>query len=180
MLFLLTDSSKTKIGKDSWERFMKIILLCKPEFSSATKTFFIKNTKKAFLRQVTGGNTPNIVLKRMLRYFLKTPPVKIYIVLKRMLEFFLTVSPLKKILQFQERICFFFLKAQNTTSSASVWWGNNKSSFKENAITFSKSSITQEIRISKPKTKTMKFVQKENFEPKIKLMIENLQDKLYQ
>ena len=39
-------SSKTKIGKDSWKRFMKIILLCKPEFSSTTKTsFFIKNTK---------------------------------------------------------------------------------------------------------------------------------------
>ena len=121
MLFLLTDSSKTKIGKDSWKRFMKIILLCKPEFSSATKTsFFIKNTKKASLQQVTGGNTPNIVLKKMLRYFLKTPPVKTYKVLKRMLEFFVIVSPLKKILQFQERICFFFLKTQNTTSSASV------------------------------------------------------------
>ena len=37
--------SKTKIGNDSWKRFMKIILLCKPEFSSTTKTFFIKNTK---------------------------------------------------------------------------------------------------------------------------------------
>ena len=134
---------------------MKIILLCKPEFSSATKTyFFIKNTKKASLQQVTGGNTPNIVLKKMLRYFLKTPPVKTYKVLKRMLEFFVTVSPLKKILQFQEGICFFFLKTQNTTSSASVWWRNSKSSFKENARAFSKSSITQEIRIPKPKTKT--------------------------
>ena len=29
-----------------------------------------------------------------------------------MLELFLTVPPLKKILQFQERICFFFLKTQ--------------------------------------------------------------------
>ena len=28
--------------------------------------------------------------------------------------------------------------------------------------------------------KTMKFVQKENFQPKIKPMIENLQDELYQ
>ena len=28
--------------------------------------------------------------------------------------------------------------------------------------------------------KTMKFVQKENFEPKIKPMIENLRDELYQ
>ena len=44
---------------------------------------------------------------------------------------------------------------------------------------FSESSITQEIRISKPKKKTMKFAQKENFEPKIKPMIENLRYKLY-
>ena len=26
--------------------------------------------------QVTGGNTPNLALKRMLRYFLNTPPLK--------------------------------------------------------------------------------------------------------
>ena len=108
--------SKTKTGKDSWKRFMKIILLCKPEFSSATKTsfFFIKNTKTTTLHQVTHGNTSNIVLKRMLRYFLKS-------------------SPRKKILKFQERICFFLLTTQKTTYSASVWLGNIKSSFKENA-----------------------------------------------
>ena len=37
--------SKTEIGKDSW--YFNNSLLCKPEFSSATKTFlfFIKNTK---------------------------------------------------------------------------------------------------------------------------------------
>ena len=28
------------------------------------------------LQQVTGGNTPNLVLKRMLRYFLKIPTLK--------------------------------------------------------------------------------------------------------
>ena len=28
------------------------------------------------LQQVTGGNTPNLVLKGMLRYFLKIPPLK--------------------------------------------------------------------------------------------------------
>ena len=38
--------SKTKIGKDSWKRFRKKSRLCKPEFSSATKTsFLIKKTK---------------------------------------------------------------------------------------------------------------------------------------
>ena len=46
----------------------------------------------------------------------------------------------------------FLLKTQKTTSSASVWWGNTKTSFKENARTFSKGTTTQEnIRISKPK-----------------------------
>ena len=28
------------------------------------------------LQQVTGGNTPNLILKRMLRYYLKIPPLK--------------------------------------------------------------------------------------------------------
>ena len=28
------------------------------------------------LQHVTAGNTPNLVLKRMLRYFLKIPPIK--------------------------------------------------------------------------------------------------------
>ena len=72
-------SSKTKIGKDSWKRFMKIILLCKPEFSSTTKTsiFLLKTQRTTTLQQVTGGKTPNIVLQRMLRYFLKGPTLKI-------------------------------------------------------------------------------------------------------
>ena len=72
-------SSKTKIGKDSWKRFMKIILLCKPEFSSTTKTsiFLLKTQRTSTLQQVTGGKTPNIVLQRMLRYFLKGPTLKI-------------------------------------------------------------------------------------------------------
>ena len=83
--------SKTKIGKDSWERFMKIILFCvSPSFPQLQRLFFfIKNIKKTTLQQVAGGNTPNIVLKRMLRYFLKT-------------------LPFKKILQFQEKKCFFY------------------------------------------------------------------------
>ena len=62
---------------------------------------------------MSGGGTPNLVLKRMLEFFLKVPP-------------------LKKKLEFQ----------------------NQK--------------------------KDTKFVQKENFEPKIRLMIENLQNELYQ
>ena len=39
--------SKIKIGKDSW--YFNNSLLCKPEFSPATKTsFFIKNTKNNY------------------------------------------------------------------------------------------------------------------------------------
>ena len=62
---------------------------------------------------MSGGETPNLVLKIILELFLKVPP-------------------LKKILEFQ----------------------NQK--------------------------KTMKLVQKESFAPKIKSMIENLQNELYQ
>ena len=60
-----------------------------------------------------GGETPNLILKRMLELFLKVPP-------------------LKKILECQKQ------------------------------------------------KKAIKFVQKENFEPKIKPMIENLQNEPYQ
>ena len=42
-IFIDRLSSKTKIGKDSW--YFSDSLLCKPEVSSAIKTFFIKNTK---------------------------------------------------------------------------------------------------------------------------------------
>ena len=94
--------SKTKIEKVSW--YFNNSFLCKPEFSSATMTFLflIKKTKKtSTLQQVTGENTPNFVLIRMLRYFLKSPP-------------------LKKILQCQDRICFFLLKTQKTTTLQQV------------------------------------------------------------
>ena len=82
MLSPLTDSpQKLKLEKVQENSS----LLCKPEFPSATNTFcFIKNTKKNTLQQVTGGNTANIVLKKMARYFLKT-------------------SPLNKILEFQNQ-----------------------------------------------------------------------------
>ena len=76
---------------------------------------------------------------------------------------------------------FFLLKTQKATSSASVWWGNTNSSCKWHARIFSKSFTTQEnIIISEPKKNTMKFAQKENFETKIKSMIKNLQNELYQ
>ena len=129
---------------------MKIILLCKPKFSSARKgSFFIKNTKRNHSPASDWREYNKCCFKENAKILSKNSTSQ-DLVLNRMLELFLTVPPLKKILQFQERICLFFLKTHKTTSSASSW-GNSKSSFKENARTFSKSSTTQEIRISKPK-----------------------------
>ena len=45
---------------------------------------------------MAGANALNLVLKRVLRYFLK-------------------VLPLKKIFQFQDRICFFIKNTKRTT-----------------------------------------------------------------
>ena len=129
---------------------MKIIILCKPEYSSARKTsVFIKNTKNNHSSASDWWGYKKYCFKENAQTLSKNSTTQ-DLVLKKMLDIFVTVPPLKKILQFQERICLFFLKTQKTTSSASAWWGNSKSSFEENTRTFSKSSTTQEIRISKP------------------------------
>ena len=90
-------ASKSKTGKDSWKRYRKIILfyvsLCFTQLQRLL--FFIKTTKKPTIQQVTGGNTPYIILKRILRNLLKTPPFK-------------------QILPFQEKISFFI---KNTKSN---------------------------------------------------------------
>ena len=90
--------------------------------------------------------------------------------------------PLKKILQFQDRIFFFSLKAlKNNHSTAIDWWENTKSIFKENARTFSKNSTIQEnIRTSRLKEDCKTYTKKQNFKPKIKIIIENLQGEPYQ
>ena len=123
---------------------MKIILFyVSPSYPQLQRLLLLlKIQKKPTLQQVSGGNTPNIVLKRILRYFLKTPP-------------------LKKILQFQEKKLLSLLKTPKTTSSASFWLGNIKSSFKKNAKTFSKISTTQKtIRISRPKKRLQNLCEK--------------------
>ena len=73
--------SKTKIGKDS--RYIKNTHYVSPSSPQVQRLFFslLKMQKITTLQHVTGGNTPNVVLKTMLRYFLK-------------------ISPLEKILQF--------------------------------------------------------------------------------
>ena len=40
------------------------------------KTLLAEDRDVTSLQQVTGGNTPNLVLNRMLRYFLKIQPLK--------------------------------------------------------------------------------------------------------
>ena len=87
-----------------------------------------------------------------------------------MLKYYLKTPPLKKILQFPDRICFFLLKTQKANhSSASDWWENTKSSFKENAKTFSENSITQEnIRISRLKEDCKTYTKKKSSNQKLK------------
>ena len=77
----------------------------------------------------------------------------------------------------------FLIKTQKINhSSASDWWENTKSSFKENARNFSKNSNTQEnIRASRLKGDCKIYIKKKKkFKPEIKPIIENLQDSLYQ
>ena len=77
---------KTKIEK--FHGTLITLFYASPSYKDFS--FFIRNPKKTTtLQQVIGKNTPNLVLKRMLRFFLKIPP-------------------LKKILQFQDRICSFY------------------------------------------------------------------------
>ena len=53
---------------------------------------------------MTGKDTPNLVLKRMLRYFLKMPPLKN-----------ITIS--------RQNLLFLLKRQKNKYSSASDWWG---------------------------------------------------------
>ena len=102
--------SKTKIGKNSWKRFMRIILLRKHEFSLATKTsFFIKNTKNNHSSASDWWEYTKYCFKENPKILSKNSTAE-DLVSRRMLEIFLKVQPLKKRLQFEERICFFFKK----------------------------------------------------------------------
>ena len=112
--------SKTKIGKDLWKRFRKIIPFCVSQSPPQLQKLLLllKTQKTTTLEQVAVGNTPNLVLKRMLRYFSKGSTTQEYITISR------------KNLS--------LLKTQKATSSASAWWRTPNSSFKENARIFSK------------------------------------------
>ena len=72
-------------------------------------------------------------------------------------------------LQFHNRICFFLLKTQrNNYSLVRNWWGNTKSSFKENAGTFSINSTTQEnIKVLRLKKDSKSYIKKKTSNQKL-------------
>ena len=89
MLFLLTDFPQ-KLKLEKIHGTLIILSYVSPSSSQLQRLLFsLKAQTTTTLWQVTGGYTPNIILKRILRYFVKTPP-------------------LKKIIQFQDRLCFFY------------------------------------------------------------------------
>ena len=71
---------------------------------------------------MTGGNTPNLILKRMLS------------------KIFSENSTTQENITISSQNLLFLLRTQKTRDS----WGNAKSTFKENARTFYKNSTTQE------------------------------------
>ena len=119
MLFLLTDSpQKVKLEKI---HDTLILFYVSPSSPQLQRLFFYQKYKKTTtLQQVTGGNPPNLVLQRMLRYFLKIPPLKKIFTISRQNLLSLLKTP------------------KNNHFSASEWWGNTKSSFKKNVRTSSK------------------------------------------
>ena len=155
--------SKTKI-ENSWKRFTKIILFYVLTSSPQLQRlpFLLETQKTNSLQQVTGGNSANIVLKRMLKHFLKTPP-------------------LKKILKFQERISFFIKNKKQLLQQVSR--GETPNLVLKRMLELFLKVIPLKkncnFKISKPKKKNMKFVQNENFKPKNQTN-ENLQNELYQ
>ena len=69
MLFLLTDSPQ-KLKLEKFYGTLIILFYVNSISPQLQILFFINKDKKAIiLQQVTGGNTPNLVLKRILRYF---------------------------------------------------------------------------------------------------------------
>ena len=81
MLFLLKDSPQ-KLKLEKIHGTLTILFFVTSSSPHLQRIcFFIKTKKATTLQQVSGGYTPNLVLKRMLEHFLKNPS------LKKILEF---------------------------------------------------------------------------------------------
>ena len=63
--------SEIKIGKDTWIILFYVKLCSWVLLNCKEFVLLTKNTKNTILQKVTGGNTPVLVLKRMLWHFLK-------------------------------------------------------------------------------------------------------------
>ena len=74
-----------------------------------------------------------------------------------------------------------FLKTKQTNfSSTSDWWESTKCQIKDKIRSLSKNSTKQEnTRISRLKKRRRNLYKKENYNPKIKPMINTFQDELY-
>ena len=127
MLFLLADSPQ-KLKLEKIHGTLIILFYVSPSSPQLQTLFLLKHTHKkaTTLQQMTGGNTPNLLLKRLLRFS----------------------STTQENIAISRQNLLFLLKAQKKTtkkhSSASNWWEYTKFCFKETAKTFSKISTTQE------------------------------------
>ena len=110
--------SKSKTGKDS--RYFNS-LLCKPEFSSATKTFFLSKIQKN--NHSSASDWWESTKSRF------TENAKI---------FFKNSTTQENITISRQNLLSLLKTPKNNHSSASEWWGNTKSSFKKNVRTSSK------------------------------------------
>ena len=104
-----------------------------------------------------GGNTLNLVSKRIRKYFPK-------------------IQPLKKIFQFQDRICFFTKSTKNPTFQE-VTGGETPNLVLKKMLALFLKIPTLKIRFYYWK-KAANLIQKRKFQAIIKPMIENLKDEI--
>ena len=78
MLFFSTDSSQNLKSRKVNCTVIILCYVCKTKFSSTIKNllFLLRTQKKHILQQVTRGNTPVLILKRMVGHFVNNPPLK--------------------------------------------------------------------------------------------------------
>ena len=76
MLFLLTGSPQ-KLKLEKLHGTLIILFHVRPSSPQLQRLLFFKKNKNktTTLQQVSGGETPNLVLKRILELFLKVPPL---------------------------------------------------------------------------------------------------------
>ena len=75
MLFLLAESPQ-KLKLRNIYGTLIILISVSPSFPQLPRLFFyLKHEKRTSSQRVSGGETPNLILKRMLQLFPKIPPL---------------------------------------------------------------------------------------------------------